>query len=299
MYTSGALLIREAVIRWNKGWPTIFALGGAYAIMEEGISDQTIFNPHTSPLGPSGVYGHFAGVNWLWVPDVFVIHILMSLFLPILLLGYALPETRGKSLLNLRQIKVVTGVLALDSAFLAVLVVHSTGYWYGFPLLASSVAAIIGLCLLGWRLPRDLLRRRPGPPTASRLRFFLVGAFVYPLMVIATLIGVSDHIPAVLLLLVIVGIPAGFFLWVLRNIRGARYERHVVAFGAGLISLGMILGVLFEFPLEIVVIADTAVLYFFFWLDGELARRDGPSMSIPPGVFATIPTSSSVPSPAP
>jgi hypothetical protein len=273
MYTSGALLIREAIIRWNKGWPTVFALGGAYALMEEGISDQTIFNPHSSPVGPAGVYGHFLGVNWLWVPDVFVIHILMSLFIPILLLAYALPETRGRSLLTSRQIPYVVGVLALDSAFLAVLVARSTGYWYGFPLLAVVVAAILGLCLLGRRLPRDLLARHPGPPSASRLEFFLVGCFAYPLMVIVTLIGASERLAPMLVLFIIAAIPVGFGLWVLRNIGTQGYQRHVLAFGAGLLALGMILGVLFEFPWEFVAVADVAVMYFFYWLDRDLRSR--------------------------
>jgi hypothetical protein len=239
MYTSGALLIREALIRWNKGWPTVFALRGAYAIMEEGISDQTIFNPHTSPIGAAGLYGRFAGVNWMWVPDVFLIHIL----------------------------------IALDSAFLAVLVVKSTGNWYGCPLLAASIAAIVALCLVGRRLPREIFARRTVPPTASRLRFFVVGCVAYPLMVIVSLIGASQKLPPVVLMLLILGMTFGFFYWVLRNVGTERYERHVVAFGAGLVALGMVLGVLFEFPWEFVLIADVAVVYFFYWLDRDLAAR--------------------------
>lgn len=274
MYTSGALLIREALIRWKKGWPTAFALGGAYAIMEEGIADQTIFNPNTSPIGPAGVYGHFAGVNWLWVPDVFVVHILMSLLIPILLLGYALPETRGKSLLTARQIKVVVALIALDTAFLTVLVVGKTGYWYGFPLLGITVGAIVALCLLGWWLPRELPFRRRGFPTASRLSFFLVGCFAFPLMVVVTTAGAARGLPPALIFAAIVGMTIGFFIWVLRRVGTGHHERHVVAFGAGLLVLGFFLGVIFEFPLEFVLIADAAVVYFLFWIDRDLARKD-------------------------
>ena len=276
MYTSGALLIREALIRWKKGWPTVFALGGAYAIMEEGIADQTIFNPHTSPLGPAGVYGHFVGVNWLWLPDVFVIHILMSLLIPILLLGYALPETRGKRLLTDKQIKLVVALIALDTAFLTVLVVRNTGFWYGFPLLGVSIAAIVAFCVLGWWLPQDLTIRRVGPPASSRLSFFLVGCFAYPLMVVLASAGASRGISPALVFAAIVGMTTAFFVWVLRRVGTEHHERHVLAFGAGLLVLGMILGVLFEFPWEFVVIADAAVVYFLFWLDRNLARKDEP-----------------------
>ena len=171
MYTSGALLVREALIRWRKGWPTAFALRAAYAIMEEGIADQTIFNPTSSPIGSAGTYGHFVGVNWLWFPDILLIHSLISLFVPILLLGYALPETRGRSLLTVRQIGLVSLVIALDTAFLTVLVVGKTGYRYGLPMLAVAVASIAGLSALGWRLPRELPDPRTGAPTAPRWQF--------------------------------------------------------------------------------------------------------------------------------
>src|SRR5208282_1582043 len=51
-YTAGALLIREAVIRWHKGWGTVFLLGLAYGITEEGLGDNTLFN---SNHGADGV----------------------------------------------------------------------------------------------------------------------------------------------------------------------------------------------------------------------------------------------------
>lgn len=287
MYTSGALLIREAWIRWNKGWPTIFALGGAYAIMEEGIADQTIFNPSKSPIGSAGIYGHFLGVNWLWVPDIFVIHILMSLLIPILLLSYALPETRGRSLLTDRQIPWVVLLLALDTVFLTVLTVSSNHYWYGFPTLAGAITCIVALCLLGWSLPPELAIRRPGPPTASRRQFFLVGCFAYPLLVVVALVGAGRGVSPALVFLAEVALSIGFFLWVLRNIGTEMVERHVLAFGAGLVVLGVLLGAIVEFPWEFVLLADAAVVYFFYWLDRDLAHRQSAN-AVPPGALTTL-----------
>ncbi len=46
LYGSGALLIREATIRWNKGWGTTLLLGAAYGIMEEG----GLLSTHSSNL---------------------------------------------------------------------------------------------------------------------------------------------------------------------------------------------------------------------------------------------------------
>jgi hypothetical protein len=273
MYTSGALLIREAMIRWKKGWPTAIALGAAYAIMEEGIADQTIFNPHTSPLGPAGVYGHLLGVNWLWLPQIFLIHILMSIAIPLLLLSYALPDVRGQSLLTDRQVWWVVGLIAADTAFLTLLVTASVHYWYGFPLLAVAIASIFALCLLGHRLPSPLPLRRPGPPTGSRWGFFLLGCFVYPGAVLLTVVGASSHVPPALVFAAIVGEMGLAGAWFLRHIGTEANERHIVGFAAGLFALGMLLGLLFEFPIEFVALADVAVIYFLFWLDRDLQRR--------------------------
>jgi len=46
MYGGGALLIRELARRTGRGWPTILLLGGAYAIVEEAFTTQSLFNPH-------------------------------------------------------------------------------------------------------------------------------------------------------------------------------------------------------------------------------------------------------------
>jgi hypothetical protein len=36
-YGSGALIIRELKVRWNKGYISMFVLGEAYRIIEEGL----------------------------------------------------------------------------------------------------------------------------------------------------------------------------------------------------------------------------------------------------------------------
>ena len=46
MYGGGALLIREVVRRRGRGWPSILALGFAYAVLEEAFTTQTLFNPN-------------------------------------------------------------------------------------------------------------------------------------------------------------------------------------------------------------------------------------------------------------
>jgi len=54
LYGSGVILIREAMIRWKKGWASVFLLGVAYGIVEEGLALWTLFNPLAQPVGRWG-----------------------------------------------------------------------------------------------------------------------------------------------------------------------------------------------------------------------------------------------------
>lgn len=45
MYGAGALLIRELMRRYGRGWTGIFLLGAACALFEEGFITQSLFNP--------------------------------------------------------------------------------------------------------------------------------------------------------------------------------------------------------------------------------------------------------------
>ena len=45
-YGGGALLVREITRRTRRGWPTMLLLALAYALIEEGLTNQTLFNPN-------------------------------------------------------------------------------------------------------------------------------------------------------------------------------------------------------------------------------------------------------------
>ena len=40
LYGPGVILIREAFVRWKKGWASVLILGAAYGILEEGLDSQ-------------------------------------------------------------------------------------------------------------------------------------------------------------------------------------------------------------------------------------------------------------------
>lgn len=63
LYGSGAILIREMIRHWQKGWPNLLLLGMAYGIYEEGFVVRSFFDPDWMDLDILGVYGRAIGVN--------------------------------------------------------------------------------------------------------------------------------------------------------------------------------------------------------------------------------------------
>lgn len=46
LYGCAAILVREIARRTGRGWPTILLLGAAFGVLQAGVVDQSVFNPH-------------------------------------------------------------------------------------------------------------------------------------------------------------------------------------------------------------------------------------------------------------
>lgn len=110
LYGCGALLIRELTIRWQRGWGSIFILGLAYGIYEEGLVVRSFFDPNWGDLGLLAAYGRFGGVNWVWALALTLFHAVISISMPILLVGLIFPEIKDKQWLKKRGV-IAAGVL--------------------------------------------------------------------------------------------------------------------------------------------------------------------------------------------
>lgn len=280
LYLPGALLVREATLRWGKGWATTLALAFAYAIVEEGIGDNTMFNPSPdAAAGALGSYGHFLGVNWIWVPLILLVHAIYSIGIPLLLLGYALPETRGRSLLSDRGSVLALVSVALDVTVLLLLVHAAYGFFMGVPLLIGCLLAIGGLILLARRLPADALRALPGPPRAGRWAFFLVGLAFYPSLLLWSGVAEFWHVPAAAVVLSIPVIASGYLYWVLARVGNRDTRLSVLALVAGLLVPIAVLGVVSQILLPLVLVVDVGLFLFL----RELGRKaSAPSATTPP-----------------
>ena len=260
LYGPGALLIREAKVRWKKGWATVLTLGAAYGILEEGVALSTLFNPNASPVGSLGSYGHWSGVNWVWGAGIVPFHAVFSISLPLLLLGLALPETSGRSLLGRRQTAIAFLLLALDVLLLMVIVNHASGYWMGWPIFALSLASIGVLVWAGRRASPDSLVIGAGRRVASKKALVAVGVSFLPIVFLSQGLAESTGLPPAAGFALVL-LAQGLFLAYLVRRRWDR--RGTIALAFGLIVPVVTFGVVSQLGLPVVLAADAAVLLFF------------------------------------
>ena len=95
LYGGGALLIREAVRRSRKGWPTILMLAFAYAVLEEAFTTQTLFNPNYLKLNLhllDPAYMPALGIGGWWTIFVLTLHTVWSVSTSIALIEACVPD---------------------------------------------------------------------------------------------------------------------------------------------------------------------------------------------------------------
>ena len=260
LYGPGVILIREAKIRWNKGWASVFLMGAAYGIVEEGLALRTLFNPASSVVGNLGVYGHWLGVNWVWTVGLVIFHSVFSIGLPIFIFGLAFPDLKSRSLVSTRGIRISILALAIDSVLLSLLVNYWSAEIWGLLLLSSIVVAL--LVVAAKKLPPDFLKSVRAEPRWRSRAFFLLGAAFFPIWLLAGGFAAGANLfPLVIMVFDIVA-----SLWLLRLVfrsMGTRLNQaHKVAFAFGLISPIIIFGIAASASFPLVVMNDLLVVLF-------------------------------------
>jgi len=275
LYGPGALLAREAFVRWRPGWAGAILLGAAYGLLEEGTALSTLFNPHASVVGSEGFYGHFAGVNWVWTVGVLGIHIVYSVGVPILLLGLALPETRGRSLLSDRQIPVAVAIYAADIGVL----VFATQYFRTAPglLLGAALVAVL-LYVVTRRLPHGSLDPGVHGPRSPLWTFFLMGLAFYPILLLVPGLGNAFSVWPPATMAVEIFLAGALFLLVRRQIGSTGNEAALTVLALGALLPLFASGLLFQLRLPVELVVDVFFVAFFY----TLWVRYRPRPAVPP-----------------
>jgi hypothetical protein len=284
LYGPGVLLVREAVVKWQKGWASVLLLGGAYGILEEGVALSTLFYSKASPVGELGYYGHWLGVSWLWSEGVILVHVIFSISIPIMLLGIAIPSTRGRGLLSNRKAAALFGILGADVLALSVITSSLYHFWMGLPLLVSSLATIGVLILAARRVGASRLIPREGPGSPP-WKVFAAGASCYLAVLLIESVGKALGLIAAEVIAIVAVYEGGLLLYILRSVGTGRNTRNRVALAAGLILPVAFIGLVSQLSAPVVIVADIAMILFLRRLYGLQPVTGSPD-------FAQSPTAS-------
>jgi len=273
LYGPGVLLIREAKVRWKKGWGSVLLLGAAYGILEEGVALSTLFDPSAGPVGSLGSYGHWLGVNWVWLVGILPVHMIYSISVPMLLLGLALPETNGRPFLTGRKLPAAIAILSVDVLALFLLIDLGEKFWMGAPVLIGSLGAIAVLVFSARRVRADVLHAGSGTPKAGTKRMVAMGVAFYPSVLLSEFLIKGTGAPAAVDFCCTFAVQGAYLVYILRVGGSVDKVRNLAAFAFGLVIPIAIFGAVAEASFPLVLLADAAMVIFFV----RLLRGSAPS----------------------
>lgn len=171
MYGGGAILIRETLRRTKRGWPSFVLLALAYAVMEEALVSQSLFDPHYLGLHLLA-YGYLPalGTAFPWVVYVLGIHVIWSMAVPIGLTEALFAGDEAEPWLGKIGLGVTVALLLFGATAAAVFTRHSGPYRDSAAQIACALAVIALLIVAAFRVPRVA-----STPSSSPAPIALVG----------------------------------------------------------------------------------------------------------------------------
>ena len=177
-YGSAAILIREVARRGGRGWPTILLLALAFGVLEEGIVDQSLFNPsfageHLLRFG----FIPALGIGGPWTIFVLSLHVIWSIGAPIAIAEGLFPNPLPGRIAREPQTQagwlrvpviVVAGILFLVGAFaIFTFTASSEHFMASMAQLTVSAVVAIAIVVVALLLPKRAPRGcRPFVPAA-------------------------------------------------------------------------------------------------------------------------------------
>ena len=185
LYGGGAALIREVARRTGRSYPTMLVLGAAYAIVEEGLVDQLLFNPDyftgQGELMQTVVPG--LGVDaWLTL-IVLAMHAIWSICIPIVIVESLFARRGTDPWLGRVGLTVVATAFVAGSVWLGHTVAVESGFLATPAQLAIAAAAVVALVAAAFVLVsphRTPTETRP-PRPAVVVAVAAVGSSLYML----------------------------------------------------------------------------------------------------------------------
>lgn len=182
-YGAGAVLIRETVRRAGRGWGAMAFLALAYGLLEEGITTQSLFNPHFRGLALLD-YGFVPALSTglPWTVYVVGIHVVWSMLVPIALVECLFADRGKKPWLGRIGLGVVGLLFAADAVW-QTFQTMAAEHFLASPMQLGAVATLIALTAAAAFAPMFAPKPASGsartgglPPPALAAGSFLAGS---------------------------------------------------------------------------------------------------------------------------
>jgi hypothetical protein len=175
MYGGGAILIREVVRRTGRGWPSIVLLGLAYAVLEEGVTTMSLFNPDYADahLLDTG-FVPALGIAIPWTVFVLALHTVWSISVPIALVE-EWTDRRTQPWLRTPGLIVAVVLFAVGAFGSTMSTYGQENYFAGWPKLLIVGVIVVLLVVAAFLLPR----RSASPSSASSVSAASASAGVF------------------------------------------------------------------------------------------------------------------------
>ena len=281
LYGSGAVAIRELARRSGRGWPAMLLLGFAYAVVEEGLTEPTWFNPGLFQH-PLGVVAH---VNTVYALFNAGYHAVWSILLPIVLTEVLFPRVARDPWLGRTGLVVCAVLYAVFAAGMGVLfylvfgpvAYHQPIHARPVPMLVAAVLGALAV-VAAFRLPARAGSSTSAPgPWLVFLTGLAGGLLWFGLLIGSDSAGTLPQWTAVPAVLVELAVPVAAAAVARRWTAAASWsDRHRVALIAGAMLPQMLPGyqwlhapgdIAFKIVLNVAMLALLATL----------ARRRGPA----------------------
>lgn len=249
LYGGGALLIREAALRWGKRWGAILLLGGAYAVGEEGFAAKTMIDPTGSNIG-NQLYTYWAGINWVPLAWLTLFHAAFSIVVPLVLVELLFPETKGKRLVGNLGLMITAVIYVVTVALISL----SEPFMPSFPVIVFLSIYSLAFIIAGYYVPRSFLQPKGERPDRSELKFVLLGIFFMAGFFLIVLFGRLLPWPV-----------QAFLFLPLALVTGKYLMDHAGRAGNSIVKIDFLLGIVLVFvPLDIIneLAGDVGVLFY-------------------------------------
>ena len=184
LYGGGAILIRELTRRSGRGWPTMLLLGAAYALIEEGFTTQSLFNPHYLNLpfhllAPAWIPA--LGIGGWWTLFMLNVHTFWSMGVSIALVEAAIPSRARTPWLGKIGLAIAALLFLLGAAVGTAYTIHHEHFMASHAQFAVTAIFVVLFICAAFLIPFPRIHDRAGlvpSPWLTGTGTFLLGMLI-------------------------------------------------------------------------------------------------------------------------